>query len=353
MTIIPVLRGYTDSQNKQSVYIRITEGNKRVYKITKVKVQPSEWEDGKVNNDHPKARMYNQIIKKLLIEAEANSIASVNKYPDADFYKYSTACFNEWDKIKADETHRQYRSEVNNLKAFAPSVKLSNVTPEWLNRYKAFCFAQKNVVNTVHKHLKFVRLIIRKAHKERLIEQNPFDIFEMPKYRDPERQYLTRDQVDSIEAVCSNLELPEKIRFVATWFCIGCYTGLRFSDMAQFNKKQHIVNNRIALYTTKTKTPVSMPISDRLAGLFELIDYKGVHITNTHYNRILKDVGTICDLGNINAHQSRHTFAIMCANAGISQEVTAKLLGQTSLKSTAIYYKITGIRIDDELKKLG
>jgi site-specific recombinase XerD len=61
----------------------------------------------------------------------------------------------------------------------------------------------------------------------------------------------------------------------------------------------------------------------------------------------------MASVGSISAHESRHTFAILLANAGISQEVDAKLLGHTSMRSTAIYYKITGSRIDEEIKKLG
>lgn len=352
MTVKPELKGYKDKDNRKAVYIRITVNGKRTYRKTQIKVLASEWEKGKVKSIHPNYKLYNDIIKKQIREAEADFLNPASKYPGGDFYKYCTSCLNEWDKTKADETHRQHTSEINKLKTFAPALHLSSITPEWLNKYKAFCFSLKNSVNTVHKNLKFVRLIVRKAHKERLIEKNPFDIFEMPKYRDPEKKYLTRQQIQLIETVSCNLELPEEIRFVATWFCIGCFTGLRFSDMQQFDKRKHIVGNRLILYTAKTGTPVAMPVTEMLQKLFERINYKGVSITNTHYNRILKAVAAICGLGDISAHVSRHSFAMACANAGISQEVTSKLLGHRDLKSTAIYYKITAVRIDNELKKL-
>lgn len=353
MTITAILRPHKDKHDRQPVVIRITKGNNRVYKKTNIKVLADDFENGKVKETVHNHKFYNLVIKRLITEAEMELINPVSKFPDADFYKYCYSCFNQWDKTKASETLRQYTSEINKLKTFAPSVKLSNITPEWLNRYQAFCFAQKNTVNTVHKNLKFVRLIIRKAKKEGLLEKNPFDIFEMPKYKNPQKKYLTRDQVSLIEKLIYNKELPETVRHVAAWFCIGCYTGLRFSDMQQFNKKEHIINNRMILYTMKTGTPVSMPESDKLRKLFEEVNYKWVGITNIHYNRILKAIATICELGNLSAHQSRHTAAILWANSGISQEVTAKLLGHTDLKSTAIYYHITNLRIDDELKKLG
>lgn len=353
MTVKPELRGYKDKDNRKAVYIRIMNKGKRTFKKTDIKVLASEWDGSKVKANHVSHIAYNKLIKELVRRYEAEEIIPGTKYPDTDFFKYCTACLNEWDKTKANETHRQYLSEINKIKEFAAQVKLFSITPDWLNRYKAFCFGRKNSVNTVHKNLKFVRVIVRKAHKERLIEHNPFDIFDMPKYRDPQKQYLTRDQIALIEIKLTDVDLPDQGRFVGTWFCISCATGLRFSDMVQFNKKKHIINDRIILYTMKSGTPVSMPLTDKIKGFLELVDYKGVDMTNIHFNRLLKQIGEVCELPDLSAHVARHSFAMLCANAGISQEVTAKLLGHTSLKSTAIYYKISGLRIDDELKKLG
>lgn len=352
MTIKPELKGYKDKDGRKALYIRISDHGKRNFRKTQIKLKPTEWDKSKVKTNHFNHKSLNEMIKQYIRDTEAELINPASKYPDKDFYQYCNECLNEWDKTKAFETYRQHVSEINKLKGFAPSIRLSTVTPEWLNRYKAYCFSLKNSVNTVHKNLKFVRLIIRKARKERLIEHNPFDIFEMPKYRDPEKKYLTREEVQAIEKITTDQDLPEEIRFVATWFCIGCACGFRFSDMAQFDKKRHIINNRIILYTMKTGTPVGMPVSSKLSDLFERVGYKGVKITNTHFNRILKAVGTLAGLDNLSAHVSRHSFAMACANAGISQEVTAKLLGHTSLKTTALYYKISSIRIDEELKKL-
>lgn len=123
--------------------------------------------------------------------------------------------------------------------------------------------------------------------------------------------------------------------------------------MKNFNRKRDIKAGRIVIYTTKTNEPVSMPFSPKLKALFESIDYKPLHYHNVHYNRLLKAVAALSGIDeNISSHVSRHTFAVMCAGAGISIEVTGKLLGHSSIKTTAIYYKITNTRIDEEMKKL-
>lgn len=355
MTKTAILKDRKDAEGKQKIIIRIAHKNRREFITTKLKVFKADFEKGKVKDTHPDHNHFNNLIKKLLVESQFRNDPEEIRIQGKDFFKYCLESISAWErgKDKKDSTLVQHKSEVNKIKGFCPSLKLSDITPEWLNKYKSYCFGLGNEGCTVHKNLRFVRVIIRKAHREGLIKKNPFDIFEMPKFRNPEKKYLTKDQVQVIEKLIYNKELPETVRKVAAWFCIGCYTGLRFGDMQRFNKKKHIINSRMILYTMKTGTPVSMPESERLRRLFEEVNYQWVGINNRPYNRILRAIATMCELGHLNAHQSRHTAAIMWANAGISQEVTAKLLGHTDLKSTAIYYKITSLRIDEELKKIG
>jgi integrase/recombinase XerC len=134
---------------------------------------------------------------------------------------------------------------------------------------------------------------------------------------------------------------------------IGCYTGLRFGDMRLFDAKKNIKNNRLVIYTSKTGEVVGMPLNKDLKLLFKAIDYRPLNLTNEYYNRMLKEIQGLAGIEDkLTAHISRHTFAVMCANKGISQEVTSKLLGHQSLRTTAVYYKITNERIDKELSKI-
>lgn len=177
-------------------------------------------------------------------------------------------------------------------------------------------------------------------------------MFDGPKYQDNPKQYLTREQVNRIEAFAK--ETPSlELSFCATWFVIGCYTGLRYSDMQAFSEKKNIKDGRLIVHTVKTGELVSMPISEKMRSLFDRVNWKPLHYTNQAYNRFLKSIAALCNIDMpIAAHFSRHTAAMLWANAKISQEVAAKLLGHTTTKTTAIYYKISGQRVDEELKKL-
>lgn len=347
MKVSATLKGNKDAQGRRKVWIRINDRGKRKFIRTQIWVAKSDW-NGLVKSSHPNHAILNIQIKKKIIEVESGLLSEEPKFSPINFYKYYIKCGGEWERTRAPGTHKQHRSEINKLKRFAPTLSLSGVTVDFLNAYKKELFITSSE-NTVWKSFKFLRLITRKAFREQLIKFNPFDIFEMPKYRDPEKIYLSRDQVNKIDKA----KLPKELKLVATWFVIACYTGYRFQDQVNFSKSK-IKAGRLIVYTQKTGEPVSMPLNDRLKTLFERIDYKPVPYHNVHYNRLLKEIALICGISeNISAHTARHTFGVMCAESGISQEVTAKLMGHRRLTTTSIYYKITNPRIDEELRKIG
>jgi integrase len=345
LKVSAILKGKPDQFNRLPIVIRINQGEKRSYKNTPFRIEKSRFTNGLT--DDP---VLNAKLKKILLNIELELLQEVKKYPDAEFFVYVASCMREWAKIRAYNTLRNYRAETEKLRGFRSTFKLSEVTPQFLKEYSQYLYKEGNISTTVWTAFKFIRMVILKAKRERLIEENPFDIFKIEPYRDPQKEYLTKEQVQKIEAY-----LPDSgaYRLCATWFVIGCYTGLRYSDMNAFSKEKNIKSGRLVLATVKTKEVVSMPLTERLKRLFSSINYQPMFISNQKFNDALKVIGKTLELGELTVHQSRHTFGVMCAEAGISQEVTARLLGHRSLKSTAIYYRITNPRIDAEIGRLG
>jgi integrase/recombinase XerD len=349
MTISATLKGRYNRFNMRTIYIRVADGDKRKFTPTKLKIEDKHWDFGKsqVKPTHANYKAFNAAIKTKISEIESGKLLITTEY----FEGYYKKCLKEWDRSKTYDTLRSLRSRLEKFAAFAGNIKLDDVTPTLLKKYVDHCYSLGNNGNTVWSCLKCVRVVIRKAHKEKMISDYPFDMFEMPKYRNPIKSFLTKEQVDTIDKFCFNTEHKELI-FPATWFVISCYTGLRFGDMTKFDKKK-IKNGRLIIYTAKTGQPVSIKMNEKLQSLFELVKYQPIPYTNTHYNRYLKAIGVACDIGEkLSAHVARHTFGTLGASAGISQEVTAKLMGHSSIKTTAIYYQLTADRLDSEVEKI-
>jgi site-specific recombinase XerD len=351
MTVSAIFKGNKDSLGRKSVYIRVNDGSKRTFRATTMKLLPSQLKKSIVVN-HPQAKQFNSLVREWIIEAE-NKILFKDQFEDVNFFTYCTECLRAWDKVKRPETLRQHLSEINKIKNFAGvHLKLSQITPEFLYRYKSHLYEKGNSTNTLWKTFKFLRLIVLKAFKEKRIRENSFQMFEMPKYKDPKKVYLSKSQIDKIDKFSLDKKCPNEMKLAAVWFVITAYTGLRYGDAFAFSKS-NIVNGRIVVYTSKTHEVVGMPLNSKLKALFERIDYKPLHYSNAHYNRLLKGIAVMCGIEEkLTGHVARHTAAMIWANAGLSQEVVSKLLGHNSLKTTAIYFKISNQRIDQELKKV-
>jgi integrase len=346
MKVTAILKGRPDSLGRQSVYIRIADKEHRRFKAIPVRVLPRQFKKGKVI-DHPDREFLNMKIKGEIMKVEKKGCFIDDS---AELLKgFIEQSLKDYAHSRSPETIRHYRSKSNAFLSFAGNIPLSSITSQTLNKYREHLINQGISGNNLWSYMKFTRTFLNKAIREGLITSNPLLGFEMPKYKDPPKRFLLRSEVDKIEKAIPRLQ-PE-LKLSATWFLIGCFTGFRYGDMNKFTKKQ-IKGNRITVYTSKTGEVVSLPFLPQIKQLFESIEYEPLHLTNQTYNRHLKAIGAIADIGELNGHLSRHTAATLLAEAGVSQEVTAKILGHSNLKTTAIYYKITANRIDDELGKL-
>lgn len=337
MTQTYILRGKADFWGRQTLYIRWSNKQQRRLQKTTLLLTPDQlksFQQGIPGKDKDLYRKF------LSIMEEPETIKT-------DFYKYCEARMKEEAREFSPETIRQQKGEISKLKAFRPVVNLQDITPAFLSDYKAHCYELGNVTNTVWKSFKYLRKIVLRAYKEKLIPDYPFAIFEMPRYRNPQKKYLTEDQIEALLAI---EDLPEQIRIARDWFVIGCYTGLRFGDMASFNKKEKIRNGRLVLYTKKTGEVVSLPFTDKLKELFERVNYLPVEFSNGYFNILLKQL----DVGlKLSVHVARHSFGTLCASKGMRQEVIAKYMGHSSIKTTAIYAQLSSPSMDDEYRKLG
>lgn len=342
MTVSATLKGSLDKFGRRRIYIRLADGNQRKFHATKLRIEPKYW-DGKVIN-HDKAKHINDELRRLIYDYENGKQIIVDK----SFHKYAIECIGDWETTRSPETIRQLYSKVSKFKSFA-DVTLGKISADLLNRYVNHCFSLGNTQNTVWSSLKVIRLIVLKAYREKLIAENPFVSFKMPTYKEGQRHYLTKAQVEEIEKFNDN---SGEFKIAATWFLISCYTGLRYGDQRNFNKSK-IKEGRLIIYTSKTGQVVSLKMNEKLTSLFKKISYKPLPYTNQHYNRLLAAIAVHCKIKDkITAHTSRHTFGTFCASSGISQETAARLMGHNSIRTTAIYYHITGSKLDAEYDKL-
>lgn len=350
MKVTAILKGRKDEKDRISIQIRVNIGKVRRFYPLKIKVRKNQFSKGKVIN-HPNAFVFNSVIKAEIQKREVSE--AVSKGVDPDFFEYTKHCIIRWRemRLKKESTLKQYESELNKISSFKSSFRLSDMNNSWFSGFLAHCYKLGNKENTAWKTFAKIHAILEQAIKDDILLKNPMDKFtDAPKYRNPKRNFLTFEQVQSIEKFMK-VATPEQ-KFSCAWFLIGCYTGLRISDMRAFNKK-NIIGGRLIIHTTKTNELVSLPVRGKIKELLEVVKYKPLSITNEAYNRMLKVIAEKCEIEfNLVAHSSRHTAAMMLMNTGASLDEVAAILGHTNTKHTAIYAKINNSRIDKAIDKI-
>lgn len=364
-SVSPFLKKQPGKDGRCKLYIRISRGNAREYIPTDIKlkykqgdIKNNQWDDDALCiKNHPHQVMLNNDIKRRILDIETSIITngSVNAAKSGIAFKeYTERLIKRWSKMKKESTLSQYASEATKMDDFKSGTTLSQITPAFLNEYQTYMFDElENVSNTIGKTMKVIKTVILNAIKEEIITVNPFKIYTAPRYKTGTRIYLTDHELEELEKYL--LQNKNKEELVVGWyFLFGCHSGLRFEDMRSFNIKKNVQNGRLQLYTAKTGSPVSIKIGPKLEAIIKQISKLPKLYVNQQANQKIKAVMTNAGITkHISFHCSRHTFAIRCASAGISTEVTGRALGHTDLKTTAIYYRIADKRMDDEMERLG
>ena len=181
--------------------------------------------------------------------------------------------------------------------------------------------------------------------------------------------------VDKVYLLASDLKLLETAALPAGLvrtrdaFLFCCYTGLRYSDLAELREGNlHEWSGARVLRLTQTKTRTSVSIYLTAAASALLDKYRGVGqklmpvMANQVMNRNLKKISELAglremvevvttELGEVvkrqvpkhelvTMHTARHTFATQSLLRGMAMEVLQKVMGHTRIQTTMIYAKI-------------
>ncbi len=192
-----------------------------------------------------------------------------------------------------------YNNSVNNLleyeKKIKKTLKFSDINQKFYNNYLNFLNEKKFAVNTIGNNIKNIKLMMSIATDRGLNDLLDFQKKSFKKV-DEETQtiYLTIDELQKI----SNLDLSNNKRLdtVRDMFLIGCFTGLRFSDLKQL-RKEHFYDNVIRIETIKTGNPIIIPLHATVREICNKYDYNLPRIiSNQKMNEYIKELGKIAEI---------------------------------------------------------
>lgn len=250
-------------------------------------------------------------------------------------------------------------SMIKHMKAFIPQdISFEFVNRQFIQEFKEYLDkkaiahgTQRLSQNSKYSYFNKLRAALKQAVKDGIIPHNPAEGVEAFKQGEPEREFLTLDELQAcVKAEC---DIPQ----LKTAFIFSCLTGLRWSDIQKllWSEVQH--SNEMGYYIRfrqkKTKGAETLPISEQAFNLLgERQDkdervFVGLKYSAWHNLKLQQWVMRAGVTKTITFHCARHTYATLQLTMGTDIYTVSKLLGHRELKTTQVYAKI----IDDKKKE--
>ncbi|RYE59164.1 MAG: site-specific integrase, partial [Sphingobacteriales bacterium] len=381
-----------NKKGETPIYLRISYDNKRKNLSTGFSIIPERWDASKGqlkgSKDESKQinayitqtraklmELFNEMLRQgnidldTLVErffgrdASNMTLLELVRTHNTDFERrigidYTESTFEKYDilrrKLEAFIPFKYHRKEI----------RLVDVTHSFMADFEFYLKDNdKNEHNTAVKYLKNLKKVINLALVNGWLEENPFKGYKS-NYKDVDRVYLTRNEMDAIEAKEFRLE---RLQFVRDLFLFQCYTGLAYSDMAALmnrNITPGIDGNKwIFLRRKKTDARAAIPLLPQAEKILVKYGYRVDNLPDKllftaysiqKFNSYLHEIADICGINkNLTSHVGRRTFAttVTLAN-GISLETISKILGHTNTRITSQYAVVTDLKISADMEKL-
>lgn len=372
------------------IYLRITVNGQRTEMSIKRSVNPNIWDSKgqRVKGRSEKIRLINNYIDEVennlnraynigiqdqqIISADylkniLNGNDKKRKMLISVFTEHNDLLGRQIGKKYAPKTVARYVHGFNHIKKFLrkeynqSDIELIKLDHKFMHKYDIYLQTEcKYHPNTVTKYLKILKTVLHSAVAFGYIDRNPLQGYSTT-YKESNRQFLTRDEMDTIETHTMPNERLERVRDV---FIFICYTGISYADLLLLTKENITKDingkNFLKYHRIKTKVRASIllfPQAQRILDKYKDTPVCIVKneilptISNQKYNDYLREIATICKISKpLSAHIGRHTFAttVTLAN-GVPIETVSKMLGHTSLKTTQIYSKVVDTKIAEDM----
>lgn len=246
-----------------------------------------------------------QYIQRFINEAEAGIRLSTN-HNNKRRYALQTiksirnfqTQFNEFQGIYSERRLRDLQKK-NETPRPRKRIDFENVTIEFYNDLVSFFYEKNYSPNTIGKHIKTLKGLMREAREEGLHNNNETERKSFKSLREPVQNiYLTESEL--LKLFNLNLSRDMNLQIARDVFLIGCYTAQRFSDYSHITKDniRKIENGKmvIDLIQQKTGEKVIIPIRHELNVILKRYNYTVPKVFEQKINERIKTIGRIAGI---------------------------------------------------------
>lgn len=285
---------------------------------------------------------------------------------DQNFFDLYTTYINT-EKLESGwgkGTIYKHQRLLKEWKEFDPTVTVDDINEDLLNRFRDFQIALGHQNETVKKKLSMSKWFFRWLLSKGIIKDACFTAYKV-KLKKASKVVVFLKWDELMRLYNYDFENPYLSR-VRDVFCFCCFTGLRYSDAHELQKK-HIYDGAIHIVTAKTNDKLTIELNNYSTTILDKYkDLEGERalpvISNQKMNVYIKEACKLCGInekltnifyrGNvkyeetkekwemIGTHAGRRTFVCNALMLGISPTVVMKWTGHSDYKSMKPYIDI-------------
>ncbi|WP_321519507.1 phage integrase SAM-like domain-containing protein [uncultured Bacteroides sp.] len=264
-------------------------------------------------------------------------------------------------------TLKGYKQTKRELDAFAKlkgkRIFFNDVDLDFYMDFVEFLTDKTYAPNTIGTRIKDLKMFMNESYERGLHTNLDFKKKRFSKPReDTFSIYLTLEELDMIyKKDFSNNKKLEKVRDL---FLIGCYTGLRFSDLSRLTSDNIGEDRTITMKTIKTGANVVIPVHSVVLQILSKYNNELPKVpSNQKFNEYIKDVAEASEIkeeilisktkGSLNyeepmpkyklvtSHTARRSFATNAYLSGVPSISIMKITGHKTEAAFMRYIKIS------------
>lgn len=275
-----------------------------------------------------------------------------------------------------ERTQIHHRTVLKRIKAFMTEKYIKDdfsvFDEQFARSFTDWAYTSKNYrQNTIPATFSVLKVWLNAAKAEKLFDGEEYKKF-VSKGTDVDNIYLTEDEIErmyrlDIPSLIAKGEIDAKSQIEKTrdLFIIGCWTGLRRSDINRLDKALFdIEKGEVTIVTEKTGEKVTIPMHSFIKELYAKYDGKFPKLTDkANTNRHLQEIGRHAQIDDdimvkenrggkiishvykkyqmIKMHTARRSFATNLYLDGAPTISIMKLTGHTTEMNFLKYIKIT------------
>lgn len=276
----------------------------------------------------------------------------------------------------SDRTITHHKTVLKRYEAFFAEKHIkdefSSFDAHFQEMFIDWAYTSKNYrYNTIPASFSLLKVWLNEAARQGLIKDDTYKSYRS-KSVEVDNIYLKEDEISRLYA----LDIPtlkskgivdnkSSIEETRDLFIIGCWTGLRQSDLNHLEKALFDVEaETITVVTEKTSEKVAIPMHPYIKELYAKYEGKFPKMTNkSHFNEHLKELGRLAEINDevivkenrggrvtstkykkyqlIKSHTARRSFATNLFLKGAPTISIMKLTGHTTEANFMKYIKVT------------